>query len=174
MTKPASQNKPASAEVAEPSLLDQIMEATADAPTAPPAVDPLAEARKLLAEAEERAKRAEERMRQAEERERAAVVARKRAARPVVHKTAKPANKGADKVIGSATYKGRRYNVLWCGRTRTGKRMYKLCWKSDPSKVFWVDAYKVRDPKIKPSTGLTCPGNNNCRNFGWPRGRNCS
>lgn len=166
MHKPASQ--PASQPAEEQfDLLGAIIDATEQAPQAP-ALDPLAEARKLLAEAEARAKAAEARLKAAEAREKAA----KPRKRPVVAKPAKPAPKG-EEPIGSATYKGRRYNVMWCGTTRAGRRMFKLAFKSDPSQTFWVAAHKVRDPKIKPSTGLTCPGNNNCRVFGWPKGRNC-
>ena len=87
---------------------------------------------------------------------------------------AKPAGRVAKSVKGTAVYKGRTYDVLWEGVTKYGKAKFKLAFKSDPSKVFWVDAARVTNYQRKAKPRRQCPGDNRCRRYGWPKGPNCA
>lgn len=55
-----------------------------------------------------------------------------------------------------ATYKGRKYRLLWVGQTKYGKRAHLQFF--DGTRDFWVDAsaVAVSDSSSRPSSGDVC------------------
>lgn len=54
-------------------------------------------------------------------------------------------------------YNGKKYRILWAGETKYGKRVH-LCWWSDETKEFWVDAEFVTPytPEKRSSSNEMC------------------